>query len=61
MLRAQIGFMAVRLPPGAHRVELELRVPLALRLSDRVTQLAWIVLAGAALVVTGRALRRTAA
>jgi hypothetical protein len=61
VLRAQIGFMAVRLPPGAHRVELELRVPLALRMADRVTQLSWIVLAGAALVAAGRALRRTAA
>jgi len=47
-------------PPGAHRVELELRTPLALRVADRVTQLAWVMLAGAAVVAGMRALRRTA-
>jgi hypothetical protein len=60
VLRAQIAFMAVRVPPGAHRVELELRAPLALRVADRVTQFAWMVLAGAALVAGLRAIRRTA-
>ena len=60
VLRAQLAFMAVRVPPGTHRVELELRPPLAVRMADRVTQLAWLVLAGAALVAGLRALRRTA-
>jgi hypothetical protein len=60
VLRAEIAFMAVRVPPGPHRVELELRPPLALRVADRATELSWIVLAGAALVALGRvAARRT--
>jgi Bacterial membrane protein YfhO len=58
VLRAQIAFMAVRVPPGSHRVELELRPPLALRVADRVTQLSWIALAGAVLVAGTRALRQ---
>ena len=60
VLRAQLAFMAVRVPPGAHRVELDLRPPLALRVADRVTQLAWVVVAGAAVVAGMRALRRKA-
>jgi hypothetical protein len=52
--------MAVRVPPGPHRVELELRVPLLVRMADRVTQAAWVALAGAALVAGMRAFRRTA-
>jgi len=61
VLRAQIAFMAVRVPPGSHRVELELRPPLALRLADRVSQLSWIALAGAVLIAGARALSRTVA
>jgi hypothetical protein len=60
VLRAQIAFMAVRVPPGVHRVELELRPPLALRVADRVTQLSWIALAGAVVVAAGAALYRVA-
>ncbi len=61
VLRAQIAFMAVRIPPGSHRVELELEPPLPLRVADRVSQLSWIALAGAVLVAGARGLRRPAA
>lgn len=52
VLRAQIAFMAVRVPPGPHRVELELSRPLLVRAADRITQLSWIALALAAVVST---------
>ena len=60
VLRAQLAFMAVRVPPGTHRVELELRPPLALRVADRVSQLAWLAFACAGLVGGARGLRRRA-
>ena len=57
VLRAAIAFMAVRVPAGSHRVELELRPPLALRAADRVTQLSWIALGGVLLVAGARRIR----
>src|SRR6185369_13070447 len=60
VLRAQLALMAVRIPPGPHRVELELRPPLAVRAADRVSQLAWLALGCAGLVAGARGLRRRA-
>ena len=60
VLRAQLALMAVRIPPGPHRVELELRPPLAVRAADRVSQLAWLALGCAGLVVGARGLSRRA-
>jgi hypothetical protein len=57
MLRAGIAFMAVRVPSGSHRVELEFRPPLALRAADRLTELSWIALGVALLVAAVRAAR----
>lgn len=56
VLRAQMAFMAVRVPPGAHRVELELRPPALVTAADRVTQLSWVVLSLAALAAAARRL-----
>jgi hypothetical protein len=57
VLRAGIAFMAVRVPSGSHRVELEFQPPLALRAADRLTQLSWIALGGALLFAAIRAAR----
>lgn len=57
VMRAQIAFMAVRLPAGARRVELTFEPPLAVRAADRVTQAAWVALATAALVAAALTLR----
>jgi hypothetical protein len=45
LLRAQRSFMAVPVGPGRHRIELRLEPPLAVRVADGVTVLAWVLLA----------------
>ena len=61
VLRAQLAFMAVRLPAGARRVELELHPPALVVAADRLTQGTWLALAVAAVIAAGLALRRRAA
>ena len=49
LLRAQMAFMAVRVGPGPHVVEMRLEPPLAVRVADGTTALCWFGLVGAAL------------
>jgi hypothetical protein len=53
--------MAVRLPAGARRVELELHPPTLVVAADRLTQGAWLALAAGAVIAAGLALRRRGA
>jgi hypothetical protein len=58
LLRANMLFMAVRVGPGAHRVDLQLRPPLAVAGADWLTRMSWLTLLAAGGLHAVRALRR---
>lgn len=58
LLRANMLFMAVRVGPGAHRIDLRLRPPLVVAGADRLTGLSWLALLAAGGLCAVRALRR---
>lgn len=58
VLRAQLMFMAVRVGPGQHEIEMELQPPLGVRLADALSAFAWIALGSVALAAGIRELWR---
>jgi hypothetical protein len=58
LLRANMLFMAVRIGPGAHRIDLRLRPPLAVTGADGLTRLSWLTLLAAGGLHAARGLRR---
>ncbi len=58
LLRANMLFMAVRVGPGAHRIELRLRRPLVVAAADWLTNLSWLALLAVGGMHALRGLRR---
>jgi hypothetical protein len=58
LLRANMLFMAVRVGPGAHRIDLRLRRPLVVAGADWLTNLSWLALLAAGAAHAARRLRR---
>jgi hypothetical protein len=58
LLRANMLFMAVRVGPGAHRIDLRLRRPLVVAGADWLTNLSWLALLAAGGAHAARRLRR---
>jgi hypothetical protein len=58
LLRANMLFMAVRVDPGAHRIDLRLRRPLSVAAADWLTSLSWLALLATGSVYAVRRLRR---
>jgi hypothetical protein len=56
LLRAEHALLALRVGPGAHRVELRFEPPLAVRAADAVSTAAWAALALAGALAAWRAL-----
>jgi hypothetical protein len=58
LLRAHMAFMAVRVGPGRHAIELRFEPPTAVAAADRITALAWLALAALGSGYAALALRR---
>jgi hypothetical protein len=44
LLRAQMAFLAVRVGPGQHTIEMRLEPPLVIAVADRLTAVSWLAL-----------------
>jgi hypothetical protein len=58
VLRANMLFMAVRVGPGAHQIELRLTRPLIVAAADWLTSLSWLGLLAVGAMYALRGLRR---
>jgi hypothetical protein len=58
LLRAHMAFMAVRVGPGRHEIELRFEPPIAVAVADIITGLAWLALSALAVGYAARAVRR---
>ncbi|MHC4481496.1 MAG: hypothetical protein ACYS1C_11090, partial [Planctomycetota bacterium] len=58
VLRAEMMFMAVRVGPGRHSIEMRLEPPVAVRAADGITSLAWVAAVAAGAAYGGLQLRR---
>jgi hypothetical protein len=57
VLRAIGAFMAVRVGPGVHRIDLEFRRPIGLRIAETLSRVAWLVVLAGLFVHAARWLR----